>query len=335
MRAAGVLQGAAGRNYAKGSTMTRLSRKVRETGLIAALAGTSLLAGCFCFPDSRISTKAPTIDWARAHTLASALFDVSQTAAISDQQLTAMYQADTNEVAVTSTTFAGDTSPSRYMFIKDHAAGTQTIYLSGTNSNALWSFNLDLVMIDDPDIGCRVHRGFSNAALTVLDDALPRLEIEYPITVTGYSLGGAMAALLSKYLTINGYQVVEVVTFGQPKLTDAAGIAAFADLPILRFVNRNDPVPHLPPNDFLPGEDFDHFGPEVILYDGPSYSYLIAGDRSFTGSTTGDLVTTLLQANFNDHGNIYVTRLAEKMQEAVQIPYVCRPPASEPANAGN
>jgi hypothetical protein len=237
-----------------------------------------------------------------------------------------MYQIDTNEVSVTSTTFTGDTSPSRYMFIKDHATGTQTIYLSGTNSNTLWSFDLDLVVIDDPDIGCRVHRGFSNAALTVLDDVLPRLEVDYPITVTGYSLGGAMAALLSKYLMINGYQVVDVVTFGQPKVTDAAGLAAFSDLPILRFVNRNDPVPHLPPNDFVPGEEFEHFGPEVILYDGPSYSYLAAGDRSFTRSTTGDLITTLLQANFNEHGNIYVTRLAEKTQDAVQIPYVCQSP---------
>lgn len=308
--------------------MTKLSRMVREAGLIAALAGMGMPVGCFCSPDSQISTTAPAIDWAKAHTLASALFDVSLTATISDEQLIAMYQTDTNEVSVTSTIFAGDKDPSRYMFIKDHAADTQTIYLSGTNSNTLWSFDLDLVMIDDPDIGCRVHRGFSNAALTVLDDVLPRLDVAYPVTVTGYSLGGAMATLLSKYLMINGYEVVDVVTFGQPKVTDAAGLAAFADLPILRFVNRNDPVPHLPPNDFIPGEEFEHFGPEVILYDGPSYSYMVAGDRSFTRSTTGDLVTTLLQANFNEHGTIYVARLTEKMQEAVQVPYVCKSPGS-------
>ncbi len=311
--------------------MTRLPQTAKRMWMLAALLAVGSVTGCLCLPDLAISTKAPPIDFAAAHSLAKTLFDVSMTEQISDDALKAAYKTDGNEVVVTSTTFAGDTSPSRYMFIKDHASGTQTVYLSGTNSSTLWSFNLDLAMIDDPDIGARVHRGFSNAALTVLDDALPRLEPSYPTTVAGYSLGGAMAVLLSKYLMINGYQVVDVVTFGQPKLTDAAGAAQFADVPLLRFVNRKDPVPHLPPNGFTGTEQLEHFGPEVILYDGQNYAFLQPGDASYVRSTTGDLLGTLLQADFNEHGNIYINRLATKTEQAEQTPYVCKPPASQSA----
>ncbi len=299
--------------------------------MLAALLAAGSLAGCLCLPDLVITTKAPTVDFAAAHTLAKTLFDVSMTEQIPDDQLKAQYKTDNNTVVVTSTTFAGDTSPSRYMFIKDDATATQTIYLSGTNSTTLWSFNLDLAMIDDPDIGARVHRGFSNAALTVLDDALPRLSPDYSTTVAGYSLGGAMAVLLAKYLIIDGYKIDRVVTFGQPKFTDAAGAAEFTDVPLLRFVNRKDPVPHLPPNGFTGTEVLDHFGPEVILYDGQYYAYLMPGDPSYIRSTTGDLMTTLFQADFNEHGTLYVDRLASKLDEAEQIPYVCQAPASQPA----
>lgn len=310
--------------------MLKMPRAARTAWMIAALVGVASMAGCGVgfLPDSKISTPAPTIDFAKAYALAKSLFDVSQTANITDDQLYAMYKTDTNDVVVRSTVFPGDTTPSRYMFVKDNGTQTQTIYLSGTNSETLWSFDLDLSVITNPDFRHHVHRGFDNAALTVLDDVLPRLEITYPVTVTGYSLGGAMAALAGEYLLIDGYDVVDVVTFGQPKVTDKDGVDLFANLPITRFVNRNDPVPHLPPNDMTPPENFDHFGPEVILYDGPYYAYLVPGDASFMRSTTGDLISTLIQADFNQHGQIYVDRLASKLNQAIQIPYVVKPPAN-------
>jgi hypothetical protein len=283
-----------------------------------------ILAGCDAvLPDYHEATPAESIDFAKAHGLAVTLFDVSSTVDITDAQLSAAYQTDTNEVLVRSTTFAGDTSPSRYMFIKDPIAQTQIIYLSGTNSDTLWKFDLDLAMVDDLDLQCHVHRGFDNAALTVLDDVLPRLETNYPTTVTGYSIGGAMAVLLAQYLTVNGYQVVDVVTFGQPKVTDTLGIEKFANLPLLRFVNHLDPVPHLPP-DGIGTTTMAHFGPEVVLYDGADYAYMDEGDLNYVRSTTGDLVTFLPSCNFNEHGRLYVDRLAAKLEQANRIPYNCR-----------
>jgi len=178
-------------------------------------------------------------------------------------------------------------------------------------------------MVEDQDLRSLVHRGFDNAALTVLDDVLPRLEVDYPITVTGYSIGGAMAVLLAQYLNVNGYEVVDVVTFGQPKVTDAAGAPSFANLPLLRFVNHLDPVAHLPPYG-IGTTDLVHFGPEVVLYDGADYAYLDEGDLNYVRSTTGDLTSFLPADNFNEHGRLYVERLAAKLDSTHRIAYTCR-----------
>jgi hypothetical protein len=297
----------------------------RSVRLVACILTLGTLGGCVpCLPDAQVNTPAPVIDFARAHQLARALFDVSLTTDITDEQLGTMYQTTSNQVLVRSTVFAGDTSPSRYMFIKDPVAQTQTIYLSGTNSSTLWSFDLDLAMVREPDFHSLVHRGFNNAALTVLDDVLPRLETNYPTSVAGYSIGGAMAVLLSQYLVVNGYQVVEVTTFGQPKITDAAGVENFTNLPLLRFVNRKDPVPHMPP-DGIGAVNLVHFGPEVVLYDTPVFTYLVPGDPSYESSTDGSIAWIIARANFNEHGLIYVDRLATLVENApAQIPLACQ-----------
>lgn len=305
-----------------------LVRYNRTQTAVLTVALALIGGGCApCIDDAEINTPAPPVDFVRAHRLAKTLFDVSFTTTITDEQLDALYTTETNDVLVRSTIFPGDTSPSRYMFIKDAGDRTQSVFLSGTNSETLWRFDFDVASAYEPDFGGPIHRGFNNAALTVLDDVLPRLELDYPISVSGYSLGGAMAVLLAQYLHLNGYTISEVVTFGQPKITNAESAANFANLPLLRFVNRRDPVPHLPPNDLNPGETFSHFAPEVILYDGPYYSYLNAEDPSYDRSTDGHLLSFIMQIDFNEHGILYVERLEAKLNEAVQVPYVCTAPS--------
>ena len=59
------------------------------------------------------------------------------------------------------------------------------------------------------------------------------------------------------------------MTFGQPKVTTAAGVSRFRDLSLLRVVNHDDPVPLLPwetPGAVLGGL-FRHLGEEVRLTD--------------------------------------------------------------------
>jgi len=295
--------------------------------LLGLLVTITFSAGCVPSPaDKTIASPAPEIDWAKALRLGEVLFDLTNTYQITDEQLYAKYDTDATEVHLASTIFPGDTSPSRYMFIKEPGTGTQTVYLSGTNSQTMWQFNFDLISVYEPDLDAMVHRGFNNAALTVLDDLLPHMELGYKTTVAGFSLGGSMATLLAQYLIINGYLVVDVVTFGQPKVTNQEGAPSFANLPLLRFVNRNDVVPHLPPDDFVPPANLVHFGPEVILYDGPYYAYLEADDSDYLTSTSGDLLVITPLIFNNEHSNVYLARIRSKLAGAQQIPYLTQAP---------
>ncbi len=93
-----------------------------------------------------------------------------------------------------------------------------------------------------------IHFGFARAAETVYPTVralLTDLDRRLPILVTGHSLGGAMATLVSHRLVHEGFPVRAVYTYGSPR----AGNRIFHDayrLPNYRFVNDNDLVPHLP-----------------------------------------------------------------------------------------
>ena len=93
-----------------------------------------------------------------------------------------------------------------------------------------------------------IHCGFARASETVYPTVrvlLTALDRRMPILVTGHSLGGAMATLVSHRLAIEGFPVRAVYTYGSPR----AGNRAFRDayqLRNYRFVNDNDLVPHLP-----------------------------------------------------------------------------------------
>ncbi len=93
-----------------------------------------------------------------------------------------------------------------------------------------------------------VHYGFVRAvdavypAVRSLLSSFPR---DWRIWVTGHSLGGAMASLVSHRLSADGYPVRAVYTYGSPRAGDRKFCEAY-QLPNFRFVNDNDLVPHLP-----------------------------------------------------------------------------------------
>ena len=93
-----------------------------------------------------------------------------------------------------------------------------------------------------------VHYGFCRAVDAVYP-AVRSMLSSYPrdwrIWVTGHSLGGAMASLVSHRLASDGFPVRAVYTFGSPRAGDRKFRDAYR-LPNYRFVNDNDLVPHLP-----------------------------------------------------------------------------------------
>ena len=69
--------------------------------------------------------------------------------------------------------------------------------------------------------------------------------------IAGHSLGGGLAALAGAMCQWeNGLDVSGVYTFGSPRIADEA-FARHYPVPLLRFENRNDLVPHLPPHPWV------------------------------------------------------------------------------------
>jgi hypothetical protein len=125
--------------------------------------------------------------------------------------------------------------------------------------------------------GTRVHSGFEESARFLFRE-LREAELlppskdkdQWRVTLTGHSLGGAVATVLGMYLHIAGFPVSEIVTFGQPMLTNWKGAHEWNSLiPLVRIVNDNDPVAVLPPTLPLPlnlrGGRFWHFGDQIRI----------------------------------------------------------------------
>ncbi len=104
--------------------------------------------------------------------------------------------------------------------------------------------------------GISAHAGFYDAIVSIshklIDWARDARRNEFGqkrFVLTGHSLGGALAMLGAKILSGAGFEVVAVYTFGQPRVWNAAGAAAYEEKlgdRTFRFVNEGDPVPMVP-----------------------------------------------------------------------------------------
>ena len=174
-----------------------------------------------------------------------------------------------------------------------------------------------------------LHRGFQAAAQSLYSDAIGRMNKGDAVSLTGHSLGGAEAVILALYLKTEGWKVERVITFGQPKVTDADGAKEFRDLPLLRAVNVNDPVPLVPPLEFKYfKKPYSHLGAEVTLLDGPHYSYLEDGNNgdplglSFWESLKSK---DQVKENIPQHAmTLYRANLRPKILMALEVPYAER-----------
>jgi len=89
------------------------------------------------------------------------------------------------------------------------------------------------------EIGHFVHAGFLKAARQALPIAA---ELKRPIILTGHSLGGAIARVVS--LLLNRPDIT-VITFGEPR-SIIGTLAERRNIRSMRYVNGNDAVPKHP-----------------------------------------------------------------------------------------
>jgi hypothetical protein len=200
---------------------------------------------------------------------------------------------------------------------------TQYLSFRGTSNLENVLVDLDVSLTLDQSLNIQLHQGFSVAAKAVYEDVIPFLDKSQPIQTTGHSLGGAIAVILAMYLERDGYQLQEVITFGQPKVTNVAGARVFENLPLLRVVTPADIVPLVPPLSPLQLQNLDiywHNGLEIILLAQKQYA-LTQGFKSMMRATK--FVSALPdESNLKAHQiDTYLALIESNQESAQQVPY--------------
>jgi len=157
----------------------------------------------------------------------------------------------------------------------DEGQRRQWVVVRGTANLKNAEEDAEYAKVGAPGLDIMVHKGFLDDAQVVWSFARPLLRPGLETRVTGHSLGGALALLIAMRLHTEGFPVSRIVTFGQPKVTNEAGVHRFRDLPLLRIVNHDDPVPLLPWE--TPGAAreglFRHLGAELRLTDRGTWEF--------------------------------------------------------------
>lgn len=208
-------------------------------------------------------------------------------------------------------------------FLARSPSGVQYLSFRGTSNlnNALVDLDLELTL--DKDINIHLHQGFAGAAKAAYEDVKGKLDKSLPINTTGHSLGGAIAVIMAMYLQRDGYLLHEVITFGQPKVTNVGGANAFQSLPLTRVVTPSDLVPLVPPLSPLQLQNLDiywHNGDELILLGNKEFS-ITDGLKSMMRATK---VVNKIPDESNLHAHqidTYLTLIEELQQGGKQVPY--------------
>ena len=212
---------------------------------------------------------------------------------------------------------------SQVSYFLSRANGIQTIAIRGTANPENVMLDLDLELKPDTALDIKLHQGFGSAAKAVYTDVKPYLNEKLPIHITGHSLGGAIAVILGLYLQQEDYAVTQIITFGQPKVTNVTGAKKYDLLPLTRVVTLNDIVPLVPPISPMQIRDLDifwHIGEEVILM----------GDNKFsqTNGVKAMLRATKFTTSVPNEKNLiahkmdtYLSLIDGLTQTATNVPY--------------
>jgi len=200
---------------------------------------------------------------------------------------------------------------------------TQIISVRGTSNieNAMVDISLKLMM--DKNTGVRLHEGFSFAAKQIYAELEPLLNSDYKINVTGHSLGGAVALILAMYLDAYQFNIEQVITFGQPKVTNISGANKIQHINVIRVVTPFDLVPLVPLFDPLDISNVDvywHAGKEVILLADTQYAILEGTDSMLRA--TRFTQKPLTEDNLSNHQMpLYLEMIKAKTKSSKLVPY--------------
>jgi triacylglycerol lipase len=209
----------------------------------------------------------------------------------------------------------------RYFLATSTLTKTHLIAIAGTSNFENVLIDADFTQQYEPELKINLHRGFGRAARLIYDDVVPHVKSDYRLLITGHSLGGAEAVILGALFLEKGNTVGDVITFGQPKVTDEAGLAKFKGLPLTRVINQSDLIPEVPLS------PFKHPKPELVLFSGETYSVIEARplDPAQILRTWRAIQNKQAPPELPDHyiAN-YLTNLESKITTSQLIPYPSR-----------
>ncbi|KAL2244124.1 UNVERIFIED_CONTAM: Lipase [Sesamum indicum] len=193
--------------------------------------------------------------------------------------------------------------------------GTQETSIQNWVEDLYWKqLDSDYPGVDD----AKVHHGFYSAyhntslkpgILNAVQEA-KELYGDIQIMVTGHSMGGAMAAFCGLDLRLSlGEQNVQVLTFGQPRIGNAAFASYYSQVVpnTIRVTNGHDVVPHLPPYYYyFPQKTYHHFPREVWLYNIGFGSLIYTVEKVCDGSGEDPTCSRSVSGNsISDHLTYY------------------------------
>jgi len=174
-----------------------------------------------------------------------------------------------------------------YYELAGHSDFEQQVFVRGTSNRADLAVDLETHKQWDEEIGCYFHAGFLGRADRVLKDLGPLLKLNSVLTLSGHSLGGAVATIMAIKLQARGYTVRRVVTFGAPKFTNVQALGKFSTLPLLRICHEDDVVVGLPPasiEEVLTASwqgVYHHVGKQLLIGSAPGEVCFLASEAAF------------------------------------------------------
>lgn len=210
-----------------------------------------------------------------------------------------------------------------YFLATNKQTKTQVISVRGTTNIENVMVDISLKLRPDRNMGIQLHEGFAFAARRVYAELKPLLKADYKIRTSGHSLGGAVALILAMYLDADQFNIDQVITFGQPKVTNLAGANKVSHINIIRVVTPLDVVPLVPPLDPLDIYNLDvywHVGKEVILLAENQYAILEGLDSMLRA--TRFTQQPFNQENIENHNmSVYLDMIEAKTKSSRLMPY--------------
>jgi hypothetical protein len=122
--------------------------------------------------------------------------------------------------------------------------GISIIIIRGTANESNVLSDIDVRLVSDARTGIRLHKGFRDASITIMQILDDEHTLEHTVHVTGHSLGGAVAQIIGMWLHKRGKNV-QIYSYGSPKVSDQ--ILSSGQPTHWRVVRRSDPIPFTPP----------------------------------------------------------------------------------------